>query len=245
MKRTSGLLLAVACAAASAWLSAYVVTPGRTRWEAGRVALQVHLEGAPEARAASAAIEAWQPALARALDLEAAAPQYEPRLGNWRNDVAWADGLPPEVTSLTRIVTLSGRIVEADVSVARDRREGDPSLEQVLLHEIGHVVGLGHADDGGQIVRGAMASEPGRMTSRPSSDDEAGLVQLYSRTRPTPAWRQTGARRPSCSLLATNRSHSGRSWRPCTVTNCVARPRPASSTSKAPSSGRRHTCATG
>ena len=55
----------------------------------------------------------------------------------------------------------SGLILEADVAVSRDAATRGPwSLDTVVTHELGHTLGLGHADEGGIMVSAAMSADP-------------------------------------------------------------------------------------
>ena len=109
------------------------------------------------------------------------------------------------------IDTLSGEILEADIffnsavpwSMAPNGEEGRFDLESVALHEIGHLLGLGHSalgltetSAGSSRVKGSeavmfpIAFDPGAIDLRKLKvDDIAGVSDLY----PEPSWlTQTG-----------------------------------------------------
>jgi hypothetical protein len=100
---------------------------------------------------------------------------------------------------------VTGEIVEADIffntafpwSVAPSGEPGKFDLESIILHETGHLFGLGHSAlgetelqaGGGRRVTAAgavmfpIAFSPGNITDRtPTADDIAGLSELYPRS---------------------------------------------------------------
>ncbi|WP_404424905.1 matrixin family metalloprotease [Nibricoccus sp. IMCC34717] len=62
---------------------------------------------------------------------------------------------------------------------------GKYDLSRVLIHEYGHVLGLGHPDEAGQNVDAIMNSIIGWRTSQ-SEDDALGVASLYGETPLTP-----------------------------------------------------------
>jgi hypothetical protein len=100
---------------------------------------------------------------------------------------------------------VTGEIVEADIffnasfpwSVSTTGETGKFDLESIILHETGHLFGLGHSGlgetellaGGGRRVTAAgavmfpIAYSPGNVTDRkPFADDIAGLSELYPRS---------------------------------------------------------------
>ena len=71
-------------------------------------------------------------------------------------------------------------------------------VRRVVLHELGHVLGLEHPDDGGQVVSAIMNHSVSDLDAL-TPDDEAGLHFLY------PA----GAPAPSVAPQAVTQAHQG------------------------------------
>jgi hypothetical protein len=59
-------------------------------------------------------------------------------------------------------------------------------IHRVILHELGHVAGLEHPDDGGQVVSAIMNHSVSDL-DEPTPDDEAGLHFLYPAGAPAPS----------------------------------------------------------
>jgi len=59
-------------------------------------------------------------------------------------------------------------------------------IQRVMLHELGHVAGLGHPDDGGQVVSAIMNHSVSDLDAL-TPDDEAGLHFLYPAGAPAPS----------------------------------------------------------
>ena len=76
-----------------------------------------------------------------------------------------------------------------------------PDIRRVLLHELGHTLGLGHPDTGGQQVVAVMNSVVSNQEVL-SSDDIAGGQHLYGVAAPTPTPAPTSTPGPSGSHLA-------------------------------------------
>ena len=111
--------------------------------------------------------------------MQAVAGTGSAAIGNAVSEFSW-ESLPPEVVSLTRIVSRSGLILEADVAVSRDAATRGPwSLDTVVTHELGHTLGLGHADEGGIMVSAAMSADPSYTSASITRDDVAGVNETY------------------------------------------------------------------
>jgi Matrixin len=74
-------------------------------------------------------------------------------------------------------------------------------VRRVLLHELGHVLGLEHPDEGGQMVAAIMNHTTSDVESL-QADDEAGILALYP---PPPV----AAQRQEVSAAAADGGHGG------------------------------------
>jgi hypothetical protein len=121
----------------------------------------------------------------------------QPRTRDGMNSVFWADdvfGSPfGDRTLAISLVAWSGRqMVEADVIFNRARsfdsyrgplRTGTIDFRRVAVHEFGHVLGLSHPDESGQVVTAIMNAKVGNLESL-TSDDVAGITSLYATAGP-------------------------------------------------------------
>jgi hypothetical protein len=188
-------------------------------WQAQSVALEMSISGSPLAApeleaAAMASAEKWvsdecsAPTLAITL-----ADFVDAKAGDGRNSVQWVtsgweargfDVSAPAQTDVQFERNADGvwRIVEADIYLNADGfswsdspEEGSVTLEPVLLHELGHVLGLLHpcGDEAPSVPACVedptfdVVMNPAYSAERttPTDDDLAGICALYGQSVPT------------------------------------------------------------
>ena len=131
--RKLGLALLTAAVASVTFVQGYVIDPQGLRWSGARATFHSYFDSADAQRAVAEAVRSWQSPLEDAVQLEAVAGSGTAAIGNATSEIGW-ESLPPEVVSLTRIVSRSGRIIEADVSVARDAASRGPWTHRRRRH---------------------------------------------------------------------------------------------------------------
>ncbi|MEO8677744.1 MAG: matrixin family metalloprotease [Vicinamibacterales bacterium] len=113
-------------------------------------------------------------------------------LGNGINNVFWSNSIYGRSWESYAGYTLwrsSGNaIIEADVimnnqlswnSYRGTARSGNVDFRRLVMHELGHAIGLNHPNDHGQVVTAVMNSSPGN-TDTVMADDISGAQFLYS-----------------------------------------------------------------
>ena len=112
-------------------------------------------------------------------------------LGNGVNNVFWSNTIYgrsfEQFAGYTMWLSRGGAIYEADVimnnqsswnSYRGNRRNGVIDFRRLVMHEFGHVLGMNHPNEHGQVVNAVMNSSPGN-TDTVTADDIAGVQFVY------------------------------------------------------------------
>ena len=198
MRRTILLSLVLLAAAGVASQSYWVHGPS---WASGTVPIQIELGASPAlldgcgdwSCSASGAIERWNLFMGRVQLRAVASSQHTQGELNGRNDMFFASDMygkafGQDTLALTTWWYRGNALVEADIgfnlakkwnSYRGDTRPGQVyDLRRVALHELGHVLGLGHPDDHGQTVVAMMNGMIGNLDIL-TVDDITGIQSLY------------------------------------------------------------------
>ncbi len=182
-------------------LAAWVPDAGGV-WRDGSVAVAFEFAAnAPSpaldwAGAASEAMAAWNAHVQR-VQLTAGVPSGRPGYDNGRNEVFFSDkvygaAFPSGVLAITGITVDLGERVEADIVIntaetwaiyrgpLRAGSAGSADFRRVLIHELGHLLGLDHPDEANQQTPAIMNSTLGDIEA-PTADDQTGARALYDR----------------------------------------------------------------
>jgi hypothetical protein len=219
-RRVAGLLLTlIAVVVSISTVVAYVFFfPSGVKWPSGPIVM--HLQLGPSGRAltdgaadwgeaAEFALALWNPHIATGQFQVVRASTTGRDSRNGVNNVFFDDTIYGDrFGSTTLAVTLSYRlgsqIVESDVifntAVSFDSYRGalrrPIDFRRVAVHEFGHVLGLGHPDEGGQSRASVMNSIVSNIEV-PEADDTSGVRALYGDPSPPPAPTPTPAPVPT------------------------------------------------
>lgn len=175
-----------------------------TRWDQSETVLDGGLDrnggespsGVPWVQALEEAADLWNRDTAFRLDVldersdPCAGRDGVPRDG-LRNGVgfrrtACGDAFGSGSLAVTTTWTRDGTTMETDVVLNSNAnwdvysgpwRSGTADFRRVMLHELGHVLGLGHEEDVPSVMTGVIA--PGNLNEAPEQDDLDGVAALY------------------------------------------------------------------
>lgn len=125
------------------------------------------------------------------------------------NTIGWVPSLPGSTLAITCTLFPHGVAVESDMQfdVTRKWTESEVGAQvdffSVVLHELGHIVGLKHSEVAKAVMYGSY--HPGDIRRKLDIDDRAGLYRLYgeAESTPTPTATSTSTPPPSPSPSAT------------------------------------------
>lgn len=109
----------------------------------------------------------------------------------------YSDDLGTSTLAITQVRSSNGRIVEADIAFNSAKiwnSTGDSSgndIHRVALHELGHVLGLDHPDQHGQVVTSIMNAHVSDINLL-QQDDVAGARSLYGTPANAPPLTRNG-----------------------------------------------------
>lgn len=95
--------------------------------------------------------------------------------------ITWPQGWPTSWTGHDALAFAEAKMIDGEIVTGSIRMNPDEDwryeqLLWVLLHELGHVAGLGHAEDPGQVMHGTVADFPDDPAYQ--EGDLAGLARL-------------------------------------------------------------------
>ncbi len=112
-----------------------------------------------------------------------------------------ADEREPRSLSITTYDRATGGILDSDIELYDEEYDlTEADLHNVLVHELGHALGLGHSPDPGAVMY--RWTRPGMPKLGLGTDDLAALCRLYPAGRPTPACPDQGDGLPEVGCSA-------------------------------------------
>ena len=156
------------------------------RWHYSRAAEPAWLDPGLGLHLFRNAAEAWA---ACGVRLEFAGETDRPAgAGDGVNVAGWSVRLPPGMRGATFKQRAGSALIEADVAINAANREFRASpelLRKVILHELGHALGLTHSADCADVMSfGAACRVPARLLpQRPAAGDLAQCAERYRPVR--------------------------------------------------------------
>ncbi len=208
-----GLPLVLAALAAAPLAAFDLITGDNTpyviAWEQGTIAMQLKLpaptrtltDGASSYNAsAQAALQTWNGIVGTVQFTSSVQLAGAHTEGNRLNEIASSDKVggedfPANTLAVTVSYTIGDNRVESDIvfnsaytfdSYRGQIRSDAYDIQRVALHELGHVLGLGHPDEAGQTVTAVMNSRIGNLYEL-QTDDITGARTLYGAPASIPA----------------------------------------------------------
>lgn len=185
---------------------AYVRDPAPP-WASGVVQMQLHLgtqpfysDGTTPNETAAEAAKVWNQYMQRVQLSSVAEPSSDVVEHNRINEVAfrkdiYGDAFDTGTLAVTMTYYTATTRLEADILVNsnytwesfRGLLSGRYDLRRVLAHEFGHVLGLTHPDQNGQVVTALMNSRISNLVETPQQDDQDGVASMYGSGTSNPA----------------------------------------------------------
>jgi alpha-tubulin suppressor-like RCC1 family protein len=206
-RRLLSRCISLMCLGAQAY--AYTYLSSDAVWQPGAVSMKIKLGSSPVlvdgtnySTSIQAALQAWNAQLGTvqfSSQITAVSPSS---IDNGYNEIVFSDTIGGEAFgSGVLAVTISESdgsthmMIEADIifntAYHWDSYRGDLQtpidIRRVALHELGHVLGLGHPDEVGQVVSALMNSAISSLDTL-TDDDIAGAQSLYGRPNGPPVF---------------------------------------------------------
>ena len=243
LRRTILLSLVLLAAVTGASQSYWVNGPS---WPSGVVPMQIELGASPALAdgcadwscAAAGAIDRWNLFAGRVQLRAIANSQHSKGELNGRNDMFFANDMygkafGQDTLALTTWWYRDDKLVEADIGFNQakkwDSYRGTTKpglvydLRRVALHELGHVLGLGHPNDHGQFVVAMMNGTIGNLDSL-TVDDIAGIQEVYGAPGGESGGSASGASGAAINFPPRNETYEFRNWLESKYANTLGRP---------------------
>ena len=214
-------------------------------WPAGTVPIQIQLGASPALTdgcadwscSAAGAVDRWNLFMGQ-IQLKAVQnSQHSRGERNGRNDIffgteMYGKAFGHDTLALTTWWFWEGELLEGDIGFNQTKRwdsyRGNTKpglvydLRRVALHELGHVLGLGHPDDHGQMVVAMMNSTIGNLDSL-TTDDIAGIQEIYGSPGNGTGGSTGGASGATINFPPRNETYEFRNWLESKYVNTLGR----------------------